>query len=102
LAVLSDEFYQQISSHPIPTDLQAFYRSTFCSGGSRSDYESIAYINHKHFPTIVFLNNSALFVANWWGNWWGRQRLPIRALMLVAARCVVASEPPTDLAGGIR
>jgi hypothetical protein len=75
-----------------------FEPPTFCSGGSRSDYESIAYINHRHYPTLAFLNNSALSVA----NWWGRHRSPIQALTRVATSCVVASESQSHRAGGAR
>jgi hypothetical protein len=68
LIALSDEFYQEISSHPIPTDLEAFQPPTFCSGGSRSHYESVTYIQHSPRSPIVFLNNSSPFVAFWWGS----------------------------------
>ena len=44
LIVLSDEFYQEISSHPIPTDLHASEPPTFSSGGSHSHCESLTYI----------------------------------------------------------
>jgi hypothetical protein len=76
LIVLSDEFYQeisshQISSHPIPTDLEAFQPPTFCSGGSHSRYQSVTYIPHSPISSPISPTILQPFVAFWWGIWWG-------------------------------
>ena len=58
MIVLSDEFYREILSHPIPTDLEAAKALSSSPRGSRSVHVALVSLLHAHGARSAFRSSA--------------------------------------------